>query len=152
MRLLNTYIRNKLIKAGFNKEVAEEIVELTKKYPPVVDFVDTSYSLDDIKELSKFFDSEDAPLISFVYDLEPEKRILIIKAYNSNSFALNPRTWKLILTIASKYDANILRITLDNVVKETPNYEFINLIRTAIDQNINLDNLNYFKDRKGKTR
>lgn len=154
MKLLNRFIGNKLIKEGYSSDVAQEIVTLVNKYPKAIDFVDDTYSVDDIKEIYKFFDSQDAPLIYFVSNLDNDKKLLIVKAYNRRNTHLSnsPKTWKLITKIAKEYDADILKVVLDQIVSDTPNYDFMNLVITALDQNVNLNDLDFFKNGKSRTK
>ena len=150
MKLFN----KRLLKNGYSEEQASEIEKLLRKYPYASSFVDKTCSVQDIKDIHKFFDGKDAPLISFVSNLEPEKRILIIRSYSKNEgpYARTPRVWSLIASIATDYDTDILNIVLQQIITEKPNNVLLNLVRTALDQNVNLNDLDYFKKGKQKIR
>ena len=154
MKLVDKYRYNKLIKEGYIGEQANEIVKLLNDYPRAIMLIDKTYSPDDIKEVHKLYSTKDIPLIIFLSNLEPQKRILIVKAYNKNEgpFARADRTWELITTIATNYDADVLRIFLEQIMVKEPNYVLLNLVRTAMDQNVDLNDLDFFKKNKVKTK
>ena len=153
MKLLNKFVYNRLVKGGYSKEQAEEIVKLTDKYPRAIEFIDITYSADDIKEIHKLFDAKDLPLLYAVLNLDPEKRLMIAKTFNNRAnipLGKATRTWELIFDIANNYDAEILKTVLDKSMIEKPDYAFLGLIRTTMDQEVNLHDLDVFK--KEKTR
>lgn len=139
---------NKIKEMGYDGEQADAIYKATSLYSRIIDFVDPSFSVSEINDVLEFFKYEDASSINYIVNLEPSKRILMVKAYNL-FINLNPkgnfRTFRLVYDVALQYDVSVLKVVIEKLVTNTPDYEFLNTVKKAMDQNANLYDLKYFE-------
>lgn len=149
---------NKIKKMGYDDEQAKALYDAMLVYPHIIDFVDKSYNVSQINEVLAFFKHEDLSSIMYLNNLEPSKRILMIEAYNK-FYSLrdnkNIGTFRLCYQIALEYDEAILRKVLEKLITDKPDYELLNLIRNAMDQNVSLYDLKAFsslKEEKSKSK
>lgn len=146
---------NKIKDSGYDDEQVNAIKEAMRFYPHLIDFVDPSYSISQINEVLEFFKHEDSSSIAYIFELEPSKRILMVQAYNK--FAnldpkANLRTFRLVYDVAQEYDDAVLKIMIEKAITNNPDYEFLNTIKNAMDQNINLYDLKYFEELQLKNK
>ena len=145
---------NKIKKKGYTDEQVKVMYEAMLSYPHIIDFIDLSYSPEEIKEVLTFFKYEDAPSVAHLFNLGPLKRILMVEAYNK-FVNLNPKInneiFRLCYDVALSYDEAVLKKVIEKAITDKPDYEFLNTIKNAMQNNVNLHDLSYFKESKNKT-
>ncbi len=153
--ILKNKVINKIKAKGYDDAQASAIKEAINFYPRLIDFVDPSYSVSQINDVLEFFKLEDGSSIAYIFNLEPVKRILMVQAYNKFA-SLNPnggnRTFKLIYDIACEYNEAILKRVIEKAIADSPDYAFLNTVRTAMEENKSLYDLELFEDLKKETK
>ncbi len=146
---------NEIRSLGYDDEQAKVLFDATKIYPRIIDFADPSYNVNQIEEVLTFFKHEDAFSIARFYSLEPSKRILMTEAYNKFSNLgpnLSIRTFRLVYDVACLYDETVLKMVIEKSITDKPDYDFLNTIRYAMDQDVSLYDLNYFSNLKKENK
>lgn len=153
-KILTTKI-NKIKNMGYDDNQAKVLYEAILIYPRIIDFVDPSYNVSQINEVLTFFKHEDPSSIIYLCNLEPSKRIIMIEAYNK-FYSLrdnkNVGTFRLGYQIALEYDEVILKKVIEKLITDNPDYEFLNLIRNAMEQNVSLYDLKPFSSLKNERK
>lgn len=149
MKLREKIFFKSLLKVGYKEEQANAILKVISIYPKAINYMTTDLNEEQINEIGEFFKYEDAPSISYIASLEPEKRIMMVEAYNKfvklkeNSFT---STFRLVYDVACEYDAEVLKLVIDKLICKAPDYAFLNIVRNAMESNGSLLDLDYFKD------
>lgn len=149
MKLREKLFKNNLLKVGYKEEQANAILKVISIYPKSINYMTTDLSAEQIDQIGEFFKYEDAPSIMHIANLEPKKRIMMVEAYNKftklkeNNYT---RTFRLVYDVACEYDVHVLKTIIDKSICETPDYEFLNMVRNTMESNQSLLDLDCFKD------
>lgn len=153
MKLFNRVTYNKLMKLGFNSEQIVAILASTNA-SLLLDVINVDFTNDDIRSISKFINKHNT-FVSDIKNIDYEKKMLIVRSYNSIEnipVSNNLAIWNFIVDIANNYDVNILKVTIEKLLNNNPDMDFVSLVKNAIDQNVDLHDLSCFKRSKTKIK
>lgn len=154
MKSIKDIFKNKIIlkieKLGYTEKQANIIYE---KYQ-FINFMDTSYSESDLTKIVSFLNTCDPLTISYIGNLKPEKRILMVDVYNSLLVTnkINNQIFRLIYDIACSYDEKVLSVAINKIYKDKVDYTFIGVLKKVREENLSLYDLNDFKDLNSKKK
>ena len=142
MGLFDGIKNNRLLKQGYNNEQIKAITYVSNK--DIFNYVDASYAVQDIYDIGEFLNGPYKDTMYGMANINKEKRLLIIRALNEQP-GISKEIINFVLSMANNYDDKVLKVVLANMICDNPDTAFMNLIKTAIDQNVNINNLNYFE-------
>lgn len=140
----------RLIEGGYSPDQATIIESIIRKDPNILKYIDSTMSVNQIMVIGKILLNGCEFILQKFNVISDSNKAVIIEAFNKCE-KINAKDWHFIIKIASQYDSNILKIVVDKMLFNI-DYDFIGAIKTALDQNIDLNDLALFKKQNKVTK